>query len=57
MYSWYCIAMYDFKHRVKLANCRTIFDRLQFDKVNMDLLPTILEAMVIHSIADRCSCC
>ncbi len=25
-YSWYCIAMYDFKHRVKLANSPTICD-------------------------------
>ncbi len=43
-YSWYCIVMYDFKHRVKLANSPTIFDLLQFDKVDMDLFPTILDS-------------
>ncbi len=46
--SWYCIAMYDFKHRVKLANSTTLFDRLQFDKVNMDLFPTILDSTAIQ---------
>ncbi len=39
-YSWYCIAIYDFKQRVKLANSTTIFNREQFDKVDMGLFPT-----------------
>ncbi len=56
-YTWYCITMYDFKHRVKLANSRTIIDRFQFDKVDMDLFPTILDSTAIRPNAIRCPRC
>ncbi len=49
--------MYDFKHRVIIGNDRTIEGRSQFDKVDMNLFPTILDSTAICSNATRCSCC
>ncbi len=46
-----------FKHRVKLANSRIRFDRLQFDKVDMDLFPTILDSTTTCPNAARYSRC
>ncbi len=56
-FNWYCIAMYDFKHRVKLASTRTIIDQLHFDKVDVNLFPTILDSTEIRSNTARCLCC
>ena len=56
-YNWYCVAMYDFKHRVSLAAASTMAGRFAFSTVDMNLFPTILDSTAIRPNAPRCPRC
>jgi hypothetical protein len=56
-YNWYCVAMYDFKHRVSLAAASTLAGRFAFSTVDMNLFPTILDSTAIRPNAPRCPRC
>ncbi len=56
-YTWHALALYDYKHRVRLSNGNTLLERLSFHDPSYDILATVLDATAVRPNAPRCPRC
>ena len=56
-YMWSAVAVYDFRHRSRLATFVSLSERLQFSTVFPDLTNTILDTTAIRLNAQKCQRC
>ncbi len=56
-YMWSAVAVYDFRHRSRLATQVTLSERLNFSIIFNDLSNTILDTTAIRQNATRCQRC
>ena len=56
-YNWPAVAIYDFRHRSRLASQITLSDRLNFSIIFNDISNTILDTTAIRQNATRCQRC
>ena len=55
-YAWSAVAIYDYKHRSRLATLPNFFDRMQFDMPST-FRNSVLDATAMKQNAQRCSRC
>ena len=56
-FTWTCVALYDYRHRVKLSALPNLMSRVSFSIPSSEFLPVILDATAIRPNAPRCPRC
>ncbi len=56
-YMWQAVAVYDFRHRSRLASQVTLSERLNFSIIFNDISNTILDTTAVRQNATRCQRC